>query len=87
MPYIKHEQRVKLESLIQSFKDKMYMDPLSAGELNYIITQISLAFLQNVSYTELNEVVGILECVKQEFYRRVVAEYEDEKIQENGDVY
>ena len=49
MPYIKHEQRVKLESLIQSFKDKMYMDPLSAGELNYIITQISLAFLQNVS--------------------------------------
>jgi len=30
--------------------------------------------------------IGVLECVKQEFYRRKVAPYEDIKIIENGDI-
>ena len=39
------------------------------------------------SYATFNEVVGVLECAKQEFYRRVVAGYEQEKFVANGDVY
>jgi len=39
------------------------------------------------SYAELNEVIGVLECAKQELYRRVVAPYEDGKAKINGDVY
>jgi len=31
--------------------------------------------------------MGVLECIKQEFYRRAVAPYEDKKKEENGDVY
>ena len=30
--------------------------------------------------------MGVLECCKLEFYRRVAAPYEDIKIEENGDV-
>jgi hypothetical protein len=30
--------------------------------------------------------IGMLECAKLELYRRSVANYEDEKILENGDV-
>jgi len=32
----------------------------------------------------LNSVVGILECAKQEFIRKVVNPYENKKIIENG---
>lgn len=35
----------------------------------------------------LADVLGTLECVKLEFYRRVVAPYEDKKCAENGDAY
>jgi hypothetical protein len=48
-----------------------------------------LKYLDNVnkSYFSYNEVVGVLECVKLEMYRRLVAPYEDRKCKENGDVY
>ena len=39
------------------------------------------------SYHAYNEIIGVLECVKQEFYRRMVAPYEDKKCEENGDVF
>lgn len=31
--------------------------------------------------------VGALECAKLELYRRIAIPYEEQKIQENGDVY
>lgn len=60
-----------------------------AGELNYAITEIMIDYLnrKGVSYTNMNEVVGVLECAKLELYRRMTAPYEDQKIIENGDVY
>jgi len=33
------------------------------------------------------DVLGALEGAKQEFYRRKVVQYEENKIAENGDVY
>jgi hypothetical protein len=41
----------------------------------------------DLSYRTINDVLGALEGAKLEFYRRVAAPYEDQKIQENGDVY
>ncbi len=38
-------------------------------------------------YTTFNEVMGVLECVKQEFYRRVIVPHESRMIKENTDVY
>jgi hypothetical protein len=67
--------------------------PENAGELNYQLTCLIQAYLENVSpgkapaYKDINDVVGALECCKIEFYRRLVAPYEDLKITENGDVY
>ena len=78
MPYIQPEQRTALYG----------RPPCTAGELNYKITQIIIAYLQKpFSYTEINEVIGVLECVKLELYRRIAAPYEDEKCKINGDVY
>jgi len=57
-----------------------------AGHLNYIITKLLISTNPN-SYTEFNDLVGVLESVKLEFYRREIVPYEDKKIIENGDVY
>jgi hypothetical protein len=56
------------------------------GLVNYTITHIVNRFYAG-SYQALMRGVGTLECAKQEFYRRVVATYEDAKCVENGDVY
>jgi len=42
---------------------------------------------KGLSYSNVNEIIGALECIKLELYRRVAAPYEDLKIEENGDVY
>ena len=80
MPYIKPK-----------FRDTARRNPMGAGELNYNITKTVDEYLANnhqpVGYAAYNEVIGVLECVKLELYRRCVAPYEDVKCAENGDVY
>jgi len=81
MPYIKEQDRKDLTDLVRR--------PSSPGELNFIITKAINDYLQfkDLNYSILNEVIGSLECAKQEFYRRVLIPYENKKIAENGDVY
>lgn len=59
------------------------------GDLNYRIHELIEIFLNGQKkrgYAQYNTVVGVLECVKQEFYRRAVSTYEDRKKVENGDI-
>lgn len=82
MPYIKDSMRWLMKPTAEG-------NSLTAGELNYQISSVIWDFYKRSDrgYTNVNEVVGALECAKLEFYRRVAAPYEDEKIKENGDVY
>jgi hypothetical protein len=58
------------------------------GELNFAITQAIITYLgSDPHYKDFNEVIGVLECMKLELYRRMAAPYEDRKCAENGDVY
>lgn len=41
----------------------------------------------SVSRLNYSDIVGVLSCVEQEFYRRIASPYEDLKKEENGDVY
>jgi len=63
--------------------------PQNPGELNYIFSSFIDSYVKRkgLSYTTLNEVIGVLECCKMEVYRRVAAPYEDRKLQINGDVF
>ena len=66
--------------------------PKGPGELNYLITREIVNYLGLrlgvvPRYSDYNEVVGVLESVKLEMYRRLVSTYEDSKIEENGDVF
>lgn len=88
MPYIKPENRDKFEDAIKRLLDHLETkNGCNVGELNYVISSIVWSiFDSKPSYTLGNNLMGVLECVKQEFYRRRLAGYEDEKIQENGDI-
>lgn len=92
MPYIKQEKREFYRPEIDDLVEKLtnFSSPkhiVSVGELNYIFSKILWTiFDQNPSYTLGNGLVGCIECVKQEFIRRKLNNYEDEKIKENGDI-
>ncbi len=42
---------------------------------------------QNHRYATIVEAIGALECAKLELYRRLAADYEDQKCKQNGDVF
>lgn len=85
MPYIKKEDRDRLQSFTSSFEGVEIKTP---GELNYLLTLLTHRYLnqQPESYQMYNNALGALEGAKLELYRRHVALYENEKIKENGDV-
>lgn len=62
--------------------------PKGPGELNFLLTMICYEYyLQGKNYAAINDVIGALECAKQEFYHRIAGPYEYRKMLENGDVY
>lgn len=81
MPYIKKEDREKFAPSVGTIN--------TPGELNYLITQLLIKYqkTKGLSYQTISEITSSVENAKLEFYRRVVAPYEDKKIAENGDVY
>ena len=85
MPYIKLKQRQELDEVVDEICSLLSKNN-DAGEYNYVITKLMHNYIQHngLKYKHLNNVVGILECVKAEFIRTVVSPYEDQKILLNG---
>jgi hypothetical protein len=90
MPYIRKEKREKFfppnEPGITIVEPEQMEHP---GDLNFLITMLCKHWFttHGANYQAINDVLGALEGAKLEFYRRVAAPYEDQKIKENGDVY
>jgi prophage antirepressor-like protein len=80
VPYI---QQARREELLK------HPQPETAGELNYIVTEIVLQYLdkRGEQYQTYAEIEGALQHVLRELYRRKVADYETRKMRENGDVF
>jgi hypothetical protein len=55
------------------------------GTLNYIITRL-VHELYKIRYKDINAAIGVLECAKQEYYRKIASPYENEKCEINGEV-
>ena len=85
MPYIHGDRRRPLDPKVH----KLAQEVDTPGELNYAITTLCDLVLAKAGqdYAGLNSIIGVLECAKLEFYRRVLAPYEFKKMTENGDVY
>ena len=84
MPYILKENREAIDGVI-----KLLVNVVSTpGDINYAITKFfhSILLQGKLNYSRLNSLIGTIECVKLEFYRMVVAPYENKKRMENGPV-
>jgi hypothetical protein len=87
MPYIEKKARQVLDPYIDDLINALDRDIYpEEGEINYVFTRILNSFYKD-KYSKCNTAMGILECVKAEYYRRRVAPYEDKKKKENGEVY
>jgi hypothetical protein len=88
MPYIKQEERKKYERVLSDLVHLLEEIPEENrdGHINYIVTVLLKRLYRPPTYRRYNRAIGVLECIKLEFYRRIVGHYEDEKIRENGDV-
>ena len=87
MPYIKQGQRASIDVIVKQLSDHISGKPVEDqdGMVNYAITKL-LKSVYPERYFHYNRAMGVLECIKSEFYRRQVASYEDKKIADNGDV-
>jgi hypothetical protein len=87
MPYIKQEQRPSIDELVAPLIAHLKELPLEDqdGSLNYAVTKV-LKDVYPMKYFHLNRALGVLTAIRAEFYRVVVAPYEDIKIKENGEV-
>lgn len=95
MPYITQTKREVLDPdidrLHHALVDLEYDDPENntEGNINYVITRLLMMVYgdkNGTRYSQINDALGVLECVKQEFYRKVASPYEDQKEFENGEV-
>lgn len=84
MPYIEQKNRPSIDVQV----DKLSEIIADEGQLNYAIFSLCKRKVQDwkLSYNTLNRIVGVFECCKAEFIRRIVSPYEDLKINQNGDV-
>lgn len=91
MPYIKQDDRRILDNAIRglvfALRNNSTTDDID-GKINYAFTRImrEVYDAKTPSYYNMNKAIGVLECIKLEFYRRIISPYEDKKIQENGDL-
>jgi len=94
MPYINENARLELDNCIDNMVECLtHGNNLSneeftvlLGEINYTFSRVLAGTMGKVSYSKIAMITGVLENIKQEFYRRVAEPYENKKIIENGDI-
>ena len=75
-------RRDRLNPLLQAFASEVELD----GDLAYCIFRLMNDYCHERNYSSLASVVGVCRLTADEFVRRVVTPYENDKIRMNGDV-
>jgi len=84
MPYIKQDRREvfknELERLVKQIENK--------GELTYCIYKLGVDYLKyrKMCYQNISDVCASMKDSEHEVRRRILDNYEDKKIKENGDI-
>lgn len=92
MPYIPQSQRAVINHNIIELTNNIRQlvedeRAARAGLVNYAISKLLWELLGPFPrYLDFNELMGTLECAKQELYRRLIIPYENTKITEHGDI-
>jgi len=93
VPYIPQHDRKVLDPTIKLLQQSVLQfarDGVDvSGRINYIITKLIVTVYGDcfsTTYKQINEAMGILSCVQQEYYRKVAAPYENQKEYDNGSI-
>ena len=94
MPYINESARLELDDCIDNMVECLTHGnditneefTVLLGEINYSFSRILTKSMGQTSYSKIAMITGVLENIKQEFYRRIASAYEDKKIVEIGDI-
>ena len=89
MPYIKKSRRLEIDDIVDDLIDEIKTNPGGMhGDLNYVIARTVDGCLgKELSYKNLQDMIGMLECCKLEIIRKLVNSYEDSKEKSNGKVF
>ena len=84
MPYIKKERRIEFDNCLSTLGVKIQ----NKGELNYCISMLCKWYVSRhgMNYQNISDAGAALGDAHDEWKRRVMWPYEDEKIEENGDL-
>lgn len=90
MPYIKKAQRSPidkfLDGLIVILVNTTSKGKVNNGQTVYTIYKLLRQIYGEGNFETKSNALKVLESAKLEYYRRVMAPYEDSKIASNGDV-
>lgn len=87
MPYIDKSRRHELFGYIEALDDKLAEMGDVGGDMNYVIFRLIHKKFERVrKYATIEQIIGTLTCVKDEFQRRVTGDYEDAARHRNGDI-
>lgn len=90
MPYIVPEKRKKYDSFILALVACLEQGEHSNGDLNYVISKLVHEWLishpDGLRYDSSSNAYKAMVCAAAEFYRVVVAPYEDAAAKKNGPV-
>lgn len=84
MPYIKQADRKRFDFYI----DALNANIITPGEFNYCVSRLAWDMIKRLggNYAAHNTVIGALQCVILELYRRLTGPYENDAIAKNGDI-
>ncbi len=92
MPYIKEEHRQTIDPIIAELKRSFVNITLDDENVklecvvNYAILKLLSEMYSGKTYDEINDVIGMLECCKLEYYRKVAAIVNDQSEYDFGEI-
>jgi len=88
MPYISKQERALYDEEIDSLVTKLLPSGNVEPHVTYIVYKLMKELFGRAGFRWKIKVtpLKILESVKFEYYRRVIGPYEDNKIEENGEI-
>ena len=84
MPYIPQKDRQRFDFYLDALNSNI----ITPGEFNYCVSRLAWDMIKRLggNYAAHNTVIGALQCVILELYRRLTGPYENEAIAKNGDI-
>lgn len=83
MPYITQPRRDHIDPMMYGLSERIE----TPGDLAYVVYRLMLHYWRRApSFARWAEMRGAVGDMADEFRRRVICEYEDQKMKENGDV-